>query len=62
MRQVARLIFLAGTLFVAACSTAHYQASTKETKIVVLAPAQADAELKKYAADAPVSDRCIGRK
>jgi outer membrane biogenesis lipoprotein LolB len=51
MKKSVALAFLASTLFLVACSTTHHQTTTKETKIVILAPDQADAELKKYAQD-----------
>jgi len=50
MKSVA-LAILASTWFLVACGTTHHQTTTKETKIVILAPDKADAELMKYALD-----------
>jgi hypothetical protein len=57
MKNVVRLAFIICTVFVVACSTVYHHASIKGTKIVILALEQADAELRKYAAD---GWRCVG--
>jgi hypothetical protein len=51
MKKSVVLSFFASILILVSCSTTQHQTSAKETKVVILDPDQANAELKRYADD-----------